>query len=104
MKGVVLAGGLGSRLLPMTTVTNKHLLPIFDRPMIFFPDQGLNREENHRAVEDGKQVLVRDGGHRKQSRPEPTRQYDSLHTDDCFRTRVSRRSSSSGLSAEACAT
>jgi len=43
MKGVVLAGGLGSRLLPMTTVTNKHLLPIFDRPMIFYPVQTLIR-------------------------------------------------------------
>ena len=39
MKAVVLAGGLGSRLLPMTRVTNKHLLPVFDRPMIHFPIQ-----------------------------------------------------------------
>jgi glucose-1-phosphate thymidylyltransferase len=37
MKGVVLAGGTGSRLLPLTLVTNKHLLPVFDRPMIYFP-------------------------------------------------------------------
>jgi glucose-1-phosphate thymidylyltransferase len=37
MKGVVLAGGNGSRLYPMTKVTNKHLLPVYDRPMIFFP-------------------------------------------------------------------
>jgi glucose-1-phosphate thymidylyltransferase len=41
MKGVVLAGGLGSRLLPLTRVTNKHLLPVYDRPMIFFPLQTL---------------------------------------------------------------
>lgn len=41
MKGVVLAGGLGSRLQPMTRVTNKHLLPVFDRPMIYFPIQQL---------------------------------------------------------------
>ena len=43
MKGVVLAGGLGTRLLPMTAVTNKHLLPIYDRPMIFYPVQTLIR-------------------------------------------------------------
>lgn len=41
MKGVVLAGGLGARLLPMTRVTNKHLLPVYDRPMIHYPIQQL---------------------------------------------------------------
>ena len=41
MKGVVLAGGLGTRLAPMTKVTNKHLLPVYDRPMIYFPIQTL---------------------------------------------------------------
>jgi len=41
MKGVVLAGGIGSRLFPLTRVTNKHLLPVYDQPMIFYPIQAL---------------------------------------------------------------
>lgn len=55
MKGVVLAGGLGTRLDPLTRITNKHLLPIYDRPMIYYPIQTL--------VDAGiKEILVVTGG------------------------------------------
>jgi len=55
MKGVVLAGGLGSRLYPLTFATNKHLLPVYNKPMIFYPIQTL--------VKAGiKEILVVVGG------------------------------------------
>jgi glucose-1-phosphate thymidylyltransferase len=41
MKGVILAGGTGSRLFPLTKITNKHLLPVYDRPMIYYPIQAM---------------------------------------------------------------
>lgn len=56
MKGVVLAGGLGSRLNPLTKVTNKHLLPVYNKPMIFYPLQTLVRA----GIRD---VLLVTGGH-----------------------------------------
>jgi len=43
MKGIVLAGGLGSRLFPLTKVTNKHLLPVYNKPMIYYPIETLVR-------------------------------------------------------------
>jgi glucose-1-phosphate thymidylyltransferase len=55
MKGIILAGGLGTRLLPMTRVTNKHLLPVYDRPMIYYPIQQMV----HSGIED---ILVVTGG------------------------------------------
>lgn len=55
MKGIILAGGLGTRLLPMTRVTNKHLLPVYDRPMIYYPIQQMA----HAGIED---ILVVTGG------------------------------------------
>ena len=55
MKGIVLAGGLGTRLAPLTNITNKHLLPVYNQPMIFFPIQTL--------VEAGiKDILIVTGG------------------------------------------
>ena len=50
LKGVVLAGGTGSRLHPLTSVTNKHLLPVYDRPMIYYPLQTLARASVKEAM------------------------------------------------------
>ena len=46
LKGVILAGGTGSRLHPLTQITNKHLLPIYDRPMINWAIEALVRVHN----------------------------------------------------------
>jgi len=55
MKGVILAGGLGSRLRPLTKITNKHLLPIYDRPMIYYPLETLCKA----GIED---IMIVTGG------------------------------------------
>ena len=55
IRGVILAGGLGSRLLPNTRVTNKHLLPVYDQPMIYYPIQTLTQA----GIKD---ILVVTGG------------------------------------------
>lgn len=56
MKGVILAGGLGSRLAPCTVVTNKHLLPVYDKPMIYYPINTLIQA----GIRD---ILIVTGGH-----------------------------------------
>jgi len=45
MKGVILAGGLATRLRPLTWVTNKHLLPVYNKPMIYYPLEAMARAE-----------------------------------------------------------
>jgi len=55
MKGIVLAGGLGTRLYPLTKVTNKHLLPVYNRPMIYYPIQTLVNAGIH-------EILIVTGG------------------------------------------
>ncbi len=55
MKGVILAGGLGSRLFPLTKVTNKHLLPVYNKPMIYYPIETLVKA----GIQD---ILVVTGG------------------------------------------
>ena len=55
MKGVVLGGGLGTRLYPLTYATNKHLLPVYNKPMVYYPIQTLVRAGI-------KEVLIVTGG------------------------------------------
>lgn len=56
MKGVILAGGLGTRLFPLTKVTNKHLLPIYNKPMIYYPIECLIKA----GIKD---IMIVTGGH-----------------------------------------
>ncbi len=55
LKGIILAGGTGSRLFPLTKVTNKHLLPVYDKPMIFYPLEALVKA----GIED---IMIVTGG------------------------------------------
>jgi glucose-1-phosphate thymidylyltransferase len=55
MKGIILAGGLGTRMFPLTKITNKHLLPVYDKPMIYYPLQALVNA----GIED---ILIVTGG------------------------------------------
>ena len=56
MKGVILAGGLGTRLHPLTKITNKHLLPVYNQPMIYYPINTL--------VQAGiREIVLVTGGH-----------------------------------------
>jgi glucose-1-phosphate thymidylyltransferase len=56
MKGVILAGGLGTRMLPLTKITNKHLLPVYNQPMIYYPIQTLVRA----GIDE---IVIVTGGH-----------------------------------------
>lgn len=56
MKGIILAGGLGSRLAPLTKITNKHLLPVWNKPMIYYPIETLVKA----GIED---IMIVTGGH-----------------------------------------
>ncbi len=55
MKGIILAGGLGKRLYPLTKVTNKHLLPVYNKPMIYYPMETLI----HAGIDD---IMIVTGG------------------------------------------
>lgn len=60
VKGIVLAGGMGTRLYPLTKVSNKHTLPVYDRPMIYYPIQSLVKA----GINDI--ILVTGGNHMSQ--------------------------------------
>ena len=89
MKGVILAGGLGTRLRPLTLVTNKHLLPVYDKPMIYYPVEclvnaritevlivtgGEHAGDFLKLLKNGKQLGLRELGYAYQEEGRPGRQ------------------------------
>jgi dTDP-glucose pyrophosphorylase len=68
MKGVILAGGSGTRLHPLTRITNKHLLPLYDRPMVTYAVEALVRrhrraDARHRRAVRGRVLPLLGNGH-----------------------------------------
>ena len=103
MKGIILAGGLGTRLHPLTRVTNKHLLPVWNKPMVYYPIEclvtagitdimlvtgGNNAGEFLRLLGNGSEFGLKHLNYTYQAgeggigRPEPGRGHRRLHRTD----------------------